>query len=54
MTKQIHQPIFQDRIQVQTPYTPGGNLAQTFKKFGWVPPTEAAMQQQEAKSNSSN
>lgn len=48
MTNKIHRPIFADRIKVQTPYTPGGNLASTFKKFGWVPPTEAVQAQQQA------
>lgn len=51
MTKQIHQPVFQDRIHVPKVYTPGGNLAQNFKKLGWVPPSEAALQDKSKPNN---
>lgn len=47
MSQQLFQPIFADRIKVQTPFVPGANLLNTFKSRGWVPPTEAAMQKRQ-------
>lgn len=39
----MKQPIFQHKIDTSKSYDPNVNVAMTFKRFGFVPPAEAAL-----------
>lgn len=39
----MRQPIFQHKIDMSNAYEPSANVSQTFKRFGFVAPAEAAM-----------
>lgn len=39
-----NKPIFAHKVKVDRPWTPLANVAETFKRQGWVPPTQAAEQ----------
>lgn len=41
-------PVFAHRIKINRPWTAGANVADTFKRYGFVPPTEAAQKQVES------
>lgn len=41
-----HRPIFADRVKITSEWNAGANVAKTFAKYGWVPPSVAAAQAQ--------